>query len=1234
MNNNLRLAFVLAILFCAQARGQSRKPEVVVQSGHTDVVMSLAFSPDGRICASGSRDRTIKLWDARTGHLLRTLKGHEGRVTRMVFSSDGQVLVSASVSGYSAAESDGDDTNILWQVETGRILVQTSVGPFALSPDGQTFAGVADDQLKLWDAHTGQLRATLAKPAVLASLTFSPDSRLIAAGTEVANGITAAQVSRTGKDAHATVWDTRTGRALFNLEGGMHTRFSPDGKFVYDDAAPELFDGPRIRPPNQARYDGMGRVYSAADGHLLRTVGGALIAFAPVGQSAVRWDGRQMLDVVDLASGQTLHSFAGYAPALTWRANGTHVVEAARPVRFSPAGGLLALEVKRVGQKQDEPQVELWDTRTWRQLQLPTGRHIYSISSDDSYLVLGNEIPAPGEDEPQLSYELWSAPDMRLVRQIGQPFSYGGGGASEGWPLFSPADDLLAVPVGTDAGVYTLPDGALARYLRGDSGAVSALVFSADGRQFALMKGAEDSPGRRYELWDVREGSRARVFTPPPSALAVDSAADSAAEAYGADSYVNFSADEEWFVTGDHQFINAQGRTVRTHTASISLGRQTYVQFHLDATHVDLRDLKTGRLRRRFSFPSMVNAAVSPDDRLLAISGGEYPNAHVAIYDSHTGQLLRNLVSKNVDSLNELSFSPNSHLLAVGESYGKNHISSVINLSTGRWLEDSSGVGQALAFSPDSRMIVLEGDNCDVEEDPLCAPPAPQSATVDVAVPSNSNAIVLLQDAYTGKLLKVMRDESYARALSAAFTPDGKVLAVGCDDTTVKLFSTETGEQLATLLSFADSGWLVITPDGLFDGSPDSWNQMLWRFSNRLFDVAPVEWFFNDFFYPGLLADVLAGRRPRATTVVAAKDRRQPELHLAPANNEQAGAALEMRTINLRITITEGAPDETHEQGSGARDVRLFRNGSLVRVWHDDVLGVRPRASDGRREVILEATDVPVVAGENRFTVYAFNHDNIKSADAVLSVRGAESLRRSGTAYIVTIGLNRYENAQYDLKYAVADAQVFGAELQRQFEGLKAYSRVEVIPLFDEAATKPRIMATLSRLAQAAQPEDAVIIYFSGHGTAHRNQFYLLPHDLGYRGSRTQLDEAGLQIILDHGVSDGELAQAFERIDARQQLLIIDACNSGQALESEEKRRGPMNSKGLAQLAYEKGMYVLTAAQSYQAALEAAQLGHGLLTYALVAEGLQHGAADLEPKDRQVWARELLDYVTARVPQM
>jgi len=177
-------------------------------------------------------------------------------------------------------------------------------------------------------------------------------------------------------------------------------------------------------------------------------------------------------------------------------------------------------------------------------------------------------------------------------------------------------------------------------------------------------------------------------------------------------------------------------------------------------------------------------------------------------------------------------------------------------------------------------------------------------------------------------------------------------------------------------------------------------------------------------------------------------------------------------------------------------------------------------------------------------------------------------------------------------------------------------------------------MRALAQLSQRSQPEDEVLVYFAGHGTAYRNRFYLIPHDLGYAGARAALNQTGLDTILAHSISDGELELAFAQIDAGHLILVIDACNSGQALEAEDQRRGPMNTKGLAQLAYEKGMYIMTAAQSYQAAQEASLLGHGYLTYALVVEGLKNGAADDEPKDGAVLLREWLDYATNRVPQM
>jgi hypothetical protein len=99
-------------------------------------------------------------------------------------------------------------------------------------------------------------------------------------------------------------------------------------------------------------------------------------------------------------------------------------------------------------------------------------------------------------------------------------------------------------------------------------------------------------------------------------------------------------------------------------------------------------------------------------------------------------------------------------------------------------------------------------------------------------------------------------------------------------------------------------------------------------------------------------------------------------------------------------------------------------------------------------------------------------------------------------------------------------------------------------------------------------------------------------------------------------------------------FMIIDACNSGQALENkDEPRRGPMNTRGLAQLAYEKGMYILTASQNFEEAFVSEKLKHSYLTYALVEDGLKTNAADAD-HNGEVTLREWFDYAVARVPKL
>jgi uncharacterized caspase-like protein len=104
-------------------------------------------------------------------------------------------------------------------------------------------------------------------------------------------------------------------------------------------------------------------------------------------------------------------------------------------------------------------------------------------------------------------------------------------------------------------------------------------------------------------------------------------------------------------------------------------------------------------------------------------------------------------------------------------------------------------------------------------------------------------------------------------------------------------------------------------------------------------------------------------------------------------------------------------------------------------------------------------------------------------------------------------------------------------------------------------------------------------------------------------------------------------------MDVDQLLVIIDACKSGQALQSTETRHGPMNTKGLAQLAYEKGIYVLTASQSFEVAFEADALKHSYLAYALLEEGIKKRAAD-KNGDGNIFLKEWFDYASECVPQI
>lgn len=169
--------------------------------GHSSWVWSVAFSPNGVWLASSSYDRTIKLWDVDAGKCVQTLEGHTAPVVSVAFSPDGRWLASSSF----------DTTIKLWQVDTGQCLQtfrghQNSVWKIAFSPDGQQLVSCSFDlTLKLWDVQTGEcLRTFEGHTAPIATVIYSPDGKQLISGEF---------------DQTIRLWDITTGQCIQVLKG-------------------------------------------------------------------------------------------------------------------------------------------------------------------------------------------------------------------------------------------------------------------------------------------------------------------------------------------------------------------------------------------------------------------------------------------------------------------------------------------------------------------------------------------------------------------------------------------------------------------------------------------------------------------------------------------------------------------------------------------------------------------------------------------------------------------------------------------------------------------------------------------------------------------------------------------------------------------------------------------------------------------------------------------------------
>jgi WD40 repeat protein len=941
------------------------------------------------------------------------------------------------------------------------LILQTghtkSANAVAFSPDNRWLAsGGKDNVIKIWDLATGNVLRTLyGHTSNVNALAVSPDGKLLASGSGDINdkrdlgAFTQGGVVGGAEDNTVRIWSVQTGLQLqvlrghelpvgavaFSTDGHSLTSVGGDAVKVWDvSAGTELHS-----QKTQYGKSGMEKLNSMPSFSLFGggdkerkqelqrqknfKMSASKIAVSANGQFAAVGQPDKAVKIYDAQSGRELRDLPFMA--IPEAENSSLAFSAdARLVAFAKTSETVSIQEAATGRELYN--ISTGISKTPQRVQFSTDGRFFVTATDNSAASI---------------MKLWDATTGQLIRKLttsGETFM----GARV---ISFNRDGSLIAAVATGAKAIRIFDSAT-----GHESRTLQTGTTDDGtraEQAAFIKAVDPKTMATLQKRDIT--------TPEEIIEAVEAMGTISSEKLQSGGAVSFSPDGH-FLISSHVLL----KNLATEVWDTAAG--TLVRGSDDASLQDRGKpffSPDGRFREAAFFP-MKDFYNPSAGALLNPFGNGYGDVYkqkIDLYDGKSDKRLRELDGGKAPQMGIVpaaGFSFDGKAIAMTGFEKKERSVLVYETESGRKVnsfqindDDQSGAVTTLCLSADARLLA-----------------AGYATKIDIF------------EVASGKTMRTLPHAG--RIVSLSFSPDGRFLVALGENNDKYIWDASSGEKLATLVNLGGalnsrgSDWLVVTPDGLFDGSPAAWKQILWRFGGNTFDVMPAETFFNEFYYPGLLAEVMAGKKPHAPKNISQIDRRQPELKLTTQGGQVGAASIVSpaeRNLTVKIEVSEKPADKDHATGSGARDVRLFRNGSLVKVWRGDVL-------KGQMATTLE-TNIIIVAGDNQLAAYAFNRDNVKSKDANVSVTGADSLKRPGTAYVLAIGVNTYSNTQYNLKYAVADASAFGEEVRTEQQQIANYAHVEVVPLLDQQATKANILRALKLLAgtQEAASGDAPV---------------------------------------------------------------------------------------------------------------------------------------------------------------
>lgn len=422
---------------------------------------------------------------------------------------------------------------------------------------------------------------------------------------------------------------------------------------------------------------------------------------------------------------------------------------------------------------------------------------------------------------------------------------------------------------------------------------------------------------------------------------------------------------------------------------------------------------------------------------------------------------------------------------------------------------------------------------------------------------------------------------------------------------TVAFVARDTGRVKGRLVGVRDnSGWVAMARNGQFDGNDVGLETVKISLGDQLYGI---EQFMNEYLRAGVLAELLPSptgssspvSNSRAPELTAATAKRPPKVEIV---SPTSGSILTGKT---EVTV------KVSDQGDGVSEVALFHNGHKL----------TPTA---RRQLDSSTYlfTVEPVQGVNEFRATAFEAAHkVEARQDRVKVHAPDIQARPPQLHLLAVGVDSYSSG-LSLRFAKGDAQAVAGLFRSDL-----YQQGQRVLLSDAQATGSQIEAALGKIAGIAQPQDAFVFYLAGHGTVIGEEYYFLPHDV-------QIDSD--DTVRTTAISSQKLGDFLREVPATKQLLILDSCRSGAAVKvvgAYAATRGGLEEVRSQQLlARSSGTFLIAATKGEEYAYEVPELGHGVLTYALLNSlGL---LAQSSGPNSGVTANDLLRAVSQQVPEL